>query len=271
MLNKALLAALAAVALLPLWFLLSGSLAGAGRIMAMPPPLFPSSPSLDNFAWALAREGAARWALNTLLVASSTALLSTAVSLMAGAAFAFKAFPGKAALWSALLSALMVPRIALVIPLFAVSAKLRLNGTLAVAVLPLVFSPAGMFAARAFMETIPRSLVEAARMDGATEAQVLFHVVAPVSRPLVALLALLSGVAALQDWVWQALQLQDASRQTLLVGWLRAISVRSTGDNNANPVGHAMAVGVLLLVPLLLLFVIANRHFIGALDGAEKG
>jgi multiple sugar transport system permease protein len=270
-LAKGALLLLAATAFAPIWFLFNGSMLRSAKILFMPPKLFPTDPNLESYAWAFGLHGVPTWALNSLIVVVLTATASMVVSIMAGWAFSAYKFHGKQALWVILLSGLMIPRIALVIPLFVVTHKIGVSGTLASVILPCIFSPLGMFLARHFFDTIPRSLIESARMDGAHEMQILRHIVAPVSKPIITALTLFAAIGALQDWVWQALQLQRAEVVTLLVGWTRAIMSRSVGGNDVNPLGHAMAAGVLLFIPLLLLFVVANKYFTGSLEGAEKG
>jgi len=169
-----------------------------------------------------------------------------------------------------LLAGLMIPRIALIIPTFVVANKIGIAGTLASVILPCLFVPSGMYLSRTFFESIPRSLVESARIDGASEVKILTRIVAPISKPLVTSLALFSAIAALNDWIWQALNLQRPETITLMVGWIRSTMQRSIGGNDINPMGHSMAVGVLLLFPLLVIFIVANKYFVGSLDGAVK-
>lgn len=260
----------AMVCLAPLWFLGVGSLLKASTLFLMPPTLFPRMPTLDNYAWAFRLDGWVQWAGNTGIVVLLTVLGSVSVSCMAGYAFSFFRFPFKKTIWALLLMGMMVPRIALLIPLFVVSSRIGISGTLWAVILPGLLSPVGMWLARTYFDTVPRSIVESARIDGAGDWMMLARVVAPLSRPIVTALGLFAAIGALQDWVWQALQLQESSTQTLLVGWLRATMTTSGSSNLANPIGHSMAAGMLLLIPLLAVFIVANKYFVGSLEGAVK-
>jgi ABC-type glycerol-3-phosphate transport system permease component len=254
----------------PLWFLGTGSLMKASKMMIMPPKLLPRAPTLDNYGWALGRPDIGTWIKNTALVTAGTVFGSVCLSLSAGYAFAMYAVWGKKILWAMLLAGLMIPRIALIIPTFVVASKMGIAGSIAAVILPCIFVPSGMYLARTFFESIPKSLIESARIDGASEVRILTSIVAPISKPLITSLALFSAIGALNDWIWQALNLQRPDTVTLMVGWIRATMQRSIGGNDINPLGHSMAVGVLLLLPLMALFIIANKYFVGSLDGAVK-
>lgn len=260
----------AAVCIAPLWFLGVGSLLKGSLVMMMPPRFIPRMPTIDNYRWALSQRGVVAWAANTAIVVAATCVGTCAVTCAAGYAFSVFRFPLKRTLWALLLSGMMVPRIALVIPLFVVTNRLGISGTLWSVILPGLLSPMGLWLARTYFDSVPRSLIESARIDGAHDGAILVRVVAPLSRPIVTALGLFASIGALQDWMWQALQLQEPERQTLLVGWIRATMARSVPGNDVNPIGHSMAVGVLLLVPLVALFAAANRYFVGTLEGAMK-
>jgi ABC-type glycerol-3-phosphate transport system permease component len=127
-----------------------------------------------------------------------------------------------------------------------------------------------LYLARTYFETIPQSLLESARIDGATEFQVLGKIVFPISIPIITALSIFASVGALQDYIWQALVLQDPNKQTLLVGLMRYSMERGGGDLALNPIGRGLAVGTVLLLPLLVIFLLANRYFVSSIGGAVK-
>ena len=257
--------------LLPVYFMFTGSLQDINGVFAMPPQVIPRGVTGMNYAWILSLP-VARWALNTVLLIAFGVALSVSVVTMAAYAFAFYRFPLKRALWLLLLAGIMVPRIALVIPQFVVISKLGISGTLAAVILPAALFPIGIYLARTYFQTVPMSLIESARMDGASEFQILTRVVAPVSRPIITTLVLFTTTFSLGDYLWQMLQLQREGRQTLLVGLMRASMVAGArSDMAVNPIGHSLAVGAVLLIPLLVVFFSASRYFTSALGGAVKG
>ena len=268
--NRAIIILICAVMILPIWFMLTGSLKDTHGIFVMPPRLIPRSATLDNYARLLSEPPLLWWVLNTLIVATATVVLSVFISCTAGYAFAFYAFPGKKLLWMFLLAGIMVPRISILVPLFVVMNKLRISGSVLAVILSTAYSPLGLFLSRRFFSTLPMSILESARLDGSTEWQVLTRIVMPVARPIVTALALFAGIGALTDYMWQMLILQRERSQTLLVGLIRTVMVRG-GDvaTNLNPIGQSLAAGTLLLIPLLVIFIMANKYFTSALGGVE--
>ena len=258
--------------LAPMYFMLTGSLQDINGVFIMPPRIIPKHVDLTNYTELIKASAFGRWAANTLIVVALTVAASVAVSSMAGFSFAFYRFKGQKAVYLLLLAGIMVPRISVIVPLFVVMNRIGLNGTLAGVILPTVLSPVGLYLATEFFKTVPIAMLDSARIDGATDWQVLFHVVAPISRPIITALGLFAGIAALQDYVWQMLVLQSRKSHTLLVGLVRTVMLRG-GDSamNVNPIGKALAAGVLLLIPLLAIFAVANKYFTTAIGGAVKG
>jgi len=269
--NKVILVILAIIMLLPVWFLATGSLSDIRGVMVMPPKLIPPRASLDNYAYFLSLP-LARWVLNTVIIALGTALVSVMVSCSAGYAFAFFNFPLKKWLWLALLAGVMIPRMSVTIPAFVVMRKLGMLSTYHGLILSRALSPMGMYLARVYFQTIPMSLLDAARIDGASEFQTLARIVMPISRPIVTCLALFAGSKALGDYVWQSLVIRQDELRTLLIGLLQAVSIQNNGnlDFMLNPLGRKFAASMLLLLPLLLIFVVASKYFTSAMGGAIK-
>ena len=269
--SKLILIVLAGVMLLPVWFLATGSLTDMAGIMTMPPRLLPLNPSFANFAFFL-KLPIGLWSINTAIIMLGTALVSVTVSCSAGYAFAFFKFPGKKWLWLLLLAGIMIPRMSVTIPAFVVMRKLGLLSTYHGLILSRALSPMGMYLARTYFETVPGSLLDAARIDGASEFQILGRVVVPISRPIVTCLALFAGSGALGDYVWQSLVIRRDGMRTLLIGLLNSVSAHNAGDIELmlNPLGRKFAASMILLIPLLTLFAVASRYFTTSLSGAIK-
>ena len=257
--------------LAPVYWMFTGSLQDSYGVFLMPPRIFPKSPTLSNYVRLLSEPAVPRWVLNTILTVGLSVMLSVGLPVSAGYAFAFYEFRAKKILWMFLLAGIMVPRISVVVPLFVVINKLQLSGTLTAVILATGLSPVGMFLARTYFESVPKSVLESARIDGANEAQILSRIVVPVSRPIVTALALFASIACLQDYMWQMLVLQRPKVQTLLVGLTRTVMNRGGGsETNLNPIGQSLAAGVILLMPLIVIFAVANKYFTTVLGGAEK-
>lgn len=271
MTNRVLLLGIFIVLLAPLYFLITGSFQDIHGLFVMPPRLWPRNPTTVNYEWVFSLP-ILHWLRNTSYVFVTTVTLSVLIATTGGYAFAFYRFPLKRFLWIIALAGIMVPRMSLIIPQFVVLRKLNLNGTLLAAILPAAYMPIGLYLARTYFETVPKSLLESARVDGANELQILAKIVAPVSRPIVTAIALFAGLQSLGDYMWQMLQLQRSDVQTMLIGLMRAVMLRGGGDGvtNINPIGRSLAVAVVLAAPMLLIFLVANRYFTTALGGATK-
>ena len=273
--NKALLILLAIILLLPLWFVATGSLTDMKGIMVMPPNLLPKRPSFDNYVHFFGYP-LGLWAMNTVIIALGSALLSVTVSCSVGYAFAFFNWPLKKWLWLLLLAGIMIPRMSMMIPRFVVMRKLALLSTYQGMMLSGALNPIGIYLARTYFETVPRALLDAARIDGANEFQILGRVVVPISRPIVTCLALFAGSAALHDYVWQSLVLRSDKLWTLLLGLLHSVVKEETFASTAsqefmlNPLGRKFAASMILIIPLLAIFFAASRYFTSALGGAIK-
>ena len=239
-------------------------------VMKMPPDLFPKHPTLKNFKL-IFKEFNFIWIINTVIVAACVIIISVITSCAAGYAFAHFKIKGGKILWMILLSGIMIPRIVLYIPQYVILRKIGLSGTIAGVVLPLLFAPVSIYLARVYFRTVPKAIIESARLDGANEIQILKSIIISVSKPIVTALSLFAGMAALNDYVWQNLVLQREQRQTLIVGLMRIItSLNTNKELGLNPLGLSMAVGTLLIIPVLLVFIFASKYFVNALGGALK-
>jgi len=260
--------------LFPLYWMIEGSLQDIRGIMLMPPRLIPHEPSLDNYRVIFGYASVGPMVANTFLISAAVIVLGAVVTMMGAYALAHHEFRGrKAVLWFAAAS-LIVPRAVMLLPLFIVTRNLGLSGTRWAAIIPHLYFPLGLLVATAYLRMIPRSLIESARMDGAGELTIATEVIAPAARPLVGVLALFLGLAAQGDFVWQMLQLRRESIQTLSVGLLKWVSSIASSDGNVvrvNPIGLHLAVGVVLFVPMVVVFVTCQRQLrAGMTVGAVK-
>jgi len=254
---------------MPLYFMFIGSLQNIRGVMKMPPNIIPPEASLSNYAQILPVETFV-WLRNTSIVVFFTIILSVIVSTTSGYVFSFYSFKIKKVLWTVLLLGIMIPRISLIIPVYIIIKELHISGTISAVILPVAFTPIGMYLARNYFETIPKSILESARIDGANEFSILWRIVAPISAPIVAALGLFAGIGALNDYIWQMLVLQNPERFTFMIGLMRLVMLRNDGLSNVNPIGKSFAAGILMFIPMLLIFIFANKYFVHGLDGAIK-
>jgi multiple sugar transport system permease protein len=269
--KKLFLVLLFIVMFIPVYFMIIGGFQNITGIMKTPPNLIPVNPTLRNYEMILSLP-LLKWLYNSIIVTVSTVIFTILLSASTGYSFAFYNWKFKELLWGIMLVGLMVPRISFIIPTFVIIKKLSLSGSLIAAIIPNIYSCGSIYLTRIYFETVPKSLLESARLDGASEVQVLWHIVMPMSKPLITTIALFSAIGALGDYLWQMLILQREENQTLIVGMI--MSVIKLGNNTIqggiNPFGMQLAVGTVLLLPLLIIFLLANKHFTQNIGGAIK-
>ena len=263
---NAMLAVIAVVSLAPLLWMLSVSFMPAGASSTLPPPLVPHAPTLANYHELFARAGMGRYLANSVLVASVATLLSLVFNVMAGYAFAKLRFAGRDRLFRALVGALVIPAQVAMMPLFLELKALGLVNSYAGVMLPAIATIFGIYLVRQYARTIPDELLEAARVDGASEAAIFVRVVVPLLRPVIVSLAVFSFLATWNDFMWPLIILTDESHYTLPVA-LASLSREHVQDNEL-----MMAGSVVTTLPVLVLFLVLQKHYIaGLLAGGLKG
>jgi len=266
LLVNGLLAALAFVSLFPLAWMLSVSFMPPGAASTLPPPLLPASPTLENYRDLFARMGMGRYFFNSLVVATAVTVGSVAFNVMAGYAFAKLEFAGRERIFRGLIGALVIPAQVAMMPLFLELKALGLVNSYGGVIVPALATIFGIFLVRQSARSIPDELLEAARMDGAGELAIFRRVIVPILKPIIVTLAVFSFLATWNDFMWPLIVLTDSERYTLPVA-LASLSREHVQDNEL-----MMAGSVVTVVPVLLLFLALQRHYIaGLLAGSVKG
>jgi multiple sugar transport system permease protein len=266
LLVNGLLAAGALVCAAPLLWMVSVSLMPAGEATAFPPALLPSEPTLAHYRELFARLHLARQAANSAILATLATAIGVATSSLAGYAFAKLRFAGRDRLFRALLFGLVVPGQVAMLPLFLVLKQLGLVNTWAGVLVPSLASLFGIFLVRQHMLQIPQSLLDAARLDGAGELRIWARIALPLARPILVTLATFTFLGTWNDFLWPLIVLGDESRQTLPVALANLLG------EHVQDVELMMAGSVLTLLPVVLLFLAFQRHYVrGILAGSVRG
>ena len=260
------LAALTAITLFPLLWMLSVSFMPAGAASALPPPFLPAAPTLANYRELLLQAGMLRWLCNSLLLAGAVTVISLAFNTLAGYAFAKLKFRGRERLFNALIGALIIPGQVAMMPLFLLLKQMGLVNSYGGIIVPAMASVFGIYLVRQYARTIPEELLEAARVDGASEARIFLTVVVPLLKPVLASLAVFTFLASWNDFMWPLIVLTDDTLQTLPVA-LATLSREHVQDNEL-----MMAGSVITVLPVLALFLALQKYYIeGLLLGSVKG
>jgi len=225
----------------------------------------PSAFTLEHYRALFTRLNLARHLLSSTLVASATTLVSLFLNSMAGYAFAKLRFPGRDRIFGALLGALVIPAQVSMLPLFLLLKELHLVNSYVGVIIPGMASVFGIFLVRQYALSIPESLLDAARIDGAGELRIYWSLVVPFCRPVLVTLAVFTFLGTWNDFLWPLIVLADDDLYTLPVALANLLG------EHAEDTELMMAGSVLTVLPVLALFVALQRYYIaGIMSGALK-
>lgn len=253
---------IAVIAAFPLVWMILTSLKTPQETMQVPPVWLPSNPNLDAYTQVsdVLELGRSFW--NSAVIAVVTTVAINVTSLMAGYAFAKYKFRGRELLFAVLIATMFLPPIVTLIPLYRLTGYIGLNGSLAGVLVPNLANAFGIFLMRQFIKGVPDELIEAARVDGASELRVLFQIVAPAVLPAIAALTLFAFVYHWNSYLWPLTVLQGNSDAYPIVISLSRLLSYNRGAMNT---GLVMAGATLAVLPPVLLFVLLQRFFVDSI------
>ncbi len=255
-----------ALTLLPLVWMVSVSLMSPGEASTFPPPLLPSRVTFANYRELFAQAGMGRYLVNSVVLTTAVTLASLLVNVAAGYAFAKLRFAGRDRIFKLLLGALVIPSQVAMVPLFLLLKQLGLVNSYGGVIVPALASIFGIFVVRQYALTIPDDLLEAARIDGASEFRIFRSVIVPMLQPIVVTLAVFTSLGTWNDFMWPLIVLNDSELYTLPLA-LASLSREHVQDNEL-----MMAGSVLTTLPVLLVFLVLQRYYIqGITLGSVKG
>jgi multiple sugar transport system permease protein len=249
----------AVLTLFPLVWMFSVSLMPANEAARFPPPLWPEAVTLEHYRTLFRNLDLGLCLRNSLLVASLSTLLSVALNSLAGYAFAKFQFAGRDRLFRWMLAAMVIPGQVSMLPLYLLLKHLGLVNTFAGVIVPGMASIFGIFLIRQFVRSIPDSLLDAARIDGASELRIYWSLVLPLCRPILVTLAVFTFMGSWSDFLWPLIVLTDSERYTL------PVALANLMGEHVQDTELMMAAAVLTLLPVLLLFLALQRHYMEGL------
>jgi putative chitobiose transport system permease protein len=250
----------------PFLWLLATALKPSGKpVFSFPPDLIPRPPVLDWFAEAWTTIPFGRFLLNSTLYVGVIVPVYLLVSAMTAYPLARLAFRGRQLFFVLFLSTLFLPGELMLIPRFLVMRELGLLDSYAAVMLPAILSALGIFLLRQTFAGIPEEIVEAARVDGASEWRIFWSIACPIARPTLAVLAILGFISVWNSFLWPLVVLDDQSKFPIALGIAYLSGVSGTDV-------RGLAAGtVLSLIPVLVVFVLLQRHILSSMAGAVKG
>ncbi len=256
----------AVVALLPMAWMLSASVMPTGEAMSYPPRFFPSEITLEHYRQLFTRLDLGRYLVNSAFLAIVVTTTSLVINSLAGYAFAKLRFRGRDRTFRLLSLGLVLPVQVAMLPLFLMMKHLHLVNTYWGVVIPGMASIFGIFLIRQYALSIPDDMLDAARIDGASELTIYWKVVVPGILPILATLAIWTFLATWNDFMWPLIVLSDASKYTL------PVALANLSGEHVQDTELMMAGSVLTVLPVLAVFLFLQRYYIqGIMAGSVKG
>ncbi len=256
----------AVLALIPMVWMVSASLMPSGEASSFPPRFFPSKPTLEHYTDLFTRLNLGRYLLNSAFVALVVTSASLIINAMAGYAFAKLRFRGRDRLFRALSTGLVLPVQVAMLPLFLLLKNMGLINTYWGVIIPGLASIFGIFLVRQYALAIPDEMLDAARVDGASEFRIFWSIVVPGIMPILATLSIWTFLATWNDFMWPLIVLSDASHYTL------PVALANLSGEHVQDTELMMAGSVLTVIPVMLVFLFLQRYYIqGVMAGSVKG
>ncbi|MEV1080224.1 carbohydrate ABC transporter permease [Streptomyces sp. NPDC050211] len=253
--------------LAPLLWALSGSFKPRGDIFAYPPELIPDPFTLHNYRALIDDQPFVRWFVISTVVAVIATAVSVFVCALAGYGFAKFRFAGKRPLFAVMFSSLSIPFAVILVPLFVILVKTGLGSPWFALIVPWVAPAFGIFMMQQYIvQSVPDSVLEAARIDGASEFGIFRRVVLPLLRPALGALAVWTFLQSYNSFLWPLVLVSDSSQYTLPLG-LQTLFVSEQRQYDL-----VLAGAVLAVLPAVALFVLLRKQLLEGLStGAVKG
>jgi len=241
----------------PFVWMILGSFKGESELRQVPPTWWPESPTLDNYRQLFAKESFLRYFFNSTVVAIAVTVGNLIFCSMVGYALAKLTFRGKKVVFGMVMGTLLLPGMVTFVPLFVLVANLGLVDSYPGLILPFLVTPFGVFLMRQFIVGLPDDLLDAGRVDGASELRIFRQIILPLCGPGLATLGILTFLGSWNNFLWPLVVAQTQDHYTLPV----ALALFSTGQNVTN-YGLLLAGATVVVAPIVIVFLILQRRFI---------
>jgi multiple sugar transport system permease protein len=254
------------ITLAPFIWMISASFMGDGHASVYPPRFLPDVFTLEQYHHLFLRLNVARNFFNSLFLAVTVTLISLFFNSMAGYAFAKYRFRGKNQIFNLLLSSMIIPAQVTMLPLFLMLKSIGFINTYFAIIIPGLANIFGIFLIRQYALSIPDSLIEAARIDGASDFMIYRTIILPLCLPILITLAIFTFMGTWNDFLWPLIALTDDSMYTLPVALANLM-----GEHTKDP-ELMMAGSVITIIPVLVVFLALQKYYIkGIMMSGVKG
>jgi putative chitobiose transport system permease protein len=264
LLQYALLLALAALCVFPFWWTLVVAVSTEGNIFDFPPSFLPQAVSLDNFREVFRVIPIWDFYRNSLWITASTVLWKLTLCSLAAYPLARMRFTGSRLVLALILATMVLPSEVNFLVNFVTMTKLGLVDSYTGVILPNVVNAVSILLLKQAFEEVPQDLIDAARVDGASEWMIFWKVVLPLISPWLATVGILSAVEAWNEYIWPSIVLGKPERFPLSAG---VLYLRGTYGSSTRVIAAGT---VLTIAPILVAFLFTQRFFMRGMDGAVK-
>jgi ABC-type glycerol-3-phosphate transport system permease component len=253
------------VFLIPFYWMVISSIRSPERIFADASKLFPTEVALTSYQNLFSEQSYGQWYLNSIVIAFGFAMVAVTVCTLAAYPLARFDFPFRNTIFFTILASQMLPFHLLLIPLFMMMVNFKMIDTYLGVILPLVAHPFGLFYMRQYMLSLSSEILDAARVDGASEYQVFLQVVLPLVKPAIGTLFILFSLEGWNDLLWPLIVLRSDEKFTLAVGIAGLLGLyRPRWD-------LVIAASFLATFPIIVLFLFMQKLFIAGISSLGSG
>ena len=246
----------ALIALFPLYWMFVTAVKPQDEIFNFPPTIWPSKLMWSNFAGAMERASFLKYFKNSVIVTVCSVTITIFINLLAGFAFAKYQFKGKEFMFMIVLSTLMIPMQVIMIPVFMIASRIGIRNTLLGVIIPPCAEAFGLYMSRQFISEIPDALIEAARIDGATEFTIFWRVILPNVKSLTSTLIIFTTMWRWNDLQWPLIMLSNERLYTVQLGLSNLNGALYVNWNDI------MAASLIAILPVVIVFLIFQKQFV---------
>lgn len=258
-LKYTLLLIIAFIFLFPIFWVLVSSLKPQSELFTYPLTILPHRLTLENYVNAFASGDFITYYKNSIFVSVVATLVTITINVMAGYALSKFWFRGRDLIFYIMVGTLMIPLQAIMIPIFLLLKNMGLLNSLWGIIIPPAATPTGVFLARQYLQTIPDSFIEAARIDGAGEFRIFTMIIVPLAKPIIATIAIFSFMWRWNDFLWPFIVISAKKKMTLQLALSNFV-----GQFQINW-GNLLAMTVVTMIPMIVVFLVLQKYFVKGL------
>ncbi|MDU7336850.1 MAG: carbohydrate ABC transporter permease [Clostridium sp.] len=258
------------VFLFPLAWALACSIKPEAEILSYPPKWIPDTLTFSNYSTVLEKYPYLSWGMNSLITAILGTLMILFLSSLAAYALGRFEFRGRKFIFGTIVTMLLIPIQAYMIPLYLMCAKIHLLNTYAAIIFPSAANVTSIFILTSFFRGLPRELEEAARIDGCGEFTIFLKIMLPLSKPALSTVTILTFIANWNSFLWPMIAIRSDKMLTLPVGIAQFMG--SVNSNAQFQYGTALAACCMAIIPTMIVFLLLQRYFVeGIATSGIKG